>query len=216
MLCAASVDRGVYEDWSSIEGALRRAASEGSVVQLYAHAPGRLSDPARLEAIAATAASLGLRSFTYGELGTGPAAAPGLALSIDDDDVPSWVDTATMLERYGARATFFVTRYHLMSADDRAALADLAQRGHGVEAHGVNHRRGPDMVDDHGLATYLRDEVVPSLDGLRADGLTPTVFAYPYGARTPELDRAVLEHVAVVRSVSFSTDNFLVVDPCPE
>lgn len=210
------MDRGVYEDWSSIAGALERARDEGSVVQLYAHAPGRLSDPRRLEAIAARAAELGLASFTYGELAAGPPAAPGLALSLDDDDVAAWVETAALLERHGARATFFVTRFHLMGEADRAALRDLAARGHGIEAHGANHLRAPDVVDDRGLATYLRDEALPSLDGLRAGGHAPTVFAYPYGARTPELDRAMLGHVALVRSVSFTTDNVVVVDPCPE
>jgi hypothetical protein len=61
----------------------------------------------------------------------------------------------------------------------------------------------------------MQDEVLPSIDLLRADGFAPTVFAYPYGRRTTEIDEAVLDVVERVRSVSFAYEG-LVSDPCPE
>ena len=123
---------------------------------------------------------------------------------------------ADRLDRYQVKVTFFVTRYHLMSRERRATLAALAGRGHDVEAHGVNHLRGPEVVDQRGLASYLADEVVPSLTALRRDGFPARVFAYPHGARTSAIDAAVLAHVDLVRSVSFARDGLLVTDPCPE
>ncbi|MEZ4399911.1 MAG: polysaccharide deacetylase family protein [Kofleriaceae bacterium] len=216
MLCAASIDRAVGEPEASIVAALDRARDRDEVVQLYGHRPGRLSDLDRVEAIAAGAQARGLATLTYAELAAGVPAVAGLALSFDDADVDLWTAAAARVAPYGTRLTFFVTRYHLWTEAQRAALAALAAQGHDVEAHGVNHLRGPEVAEAHGVAAYLADEVLPSLDRLRADGYAPTVFAYPYGARTPELDRAVLAHVALVRSVSFTTDNLVVADPCPE
>jgi hypothetical protein len=39
------------------------------------------------------------------------------------------------------------------------------------------------------------------------------VFAYPFGMRTAETDRAILKYVDRVRSVSFSMEG--AGDPCP-
>ena len=50
---------------------------------------------------------------------------------------------------------------------------------------------------------------------MRSDGFPVTSFAYPFGARTHEIDRAILEHVAILRSISF-TYTGPVVDACPQ
>jgi peptidoglycan/xylan/chitin deacetylase (PgdA/CDA1 family) len=114
------------------------------------------------------------------------------------------------------RATFFVTRYHGFTAAKRALLRDLAERGHDIETHGVDHLRAPEYAEQFGLARYIADEVEPGAAALRADGHDPVAFAYPFGARTGELDRALLERFGVVRSVTFQRDGLLVTDPCPE
>ncbi|MEJ7599620.1 MAG: hypothetical protein WKG01_17060 [Kofleriaceae bacterium] len=59
----------------------------------------------------------------------------------------------------------------------------------------------------------MADEALPSIQVLRDDGYTVTSFAYPYGARTSELDDALLKHVPLLRSVSFSLEG--AIDPCP-
>ncbi len=68
-------------------------------------------------------------------------------------------------------------------------------------------------VEENGLGAYMKEEALPSIDALRADGYDVTSYAYPYGARTSELDDALLKHVAVLRSVSFSIEG--AIDPCP-
>lgn len=215
VLCAVGIDSFDPDDDASIAAGLDRARDDGLVLQLYGHVPGSTHAVARVEAIAAGAAARGLQSFTYGELADGPPPTAGLALSFDDRAIDAWYDVAAILDRHGVRATFFVTRYHLWTEADRAKLRELAARGHGVEAHAVLHQRAPEYAEEHGLAAYVADEVVPSLDRLRVDGFAPRVFAYPFGARTGELDRAVLEHVDLVRSVSFAFGDPLVSDPCP-
>jgi hypothetical protein len=48
---------------------------------------------------------------------------------------------------------------------------------------------------------------------LRADGYRVLSYAYPFGARTGELDRALAAHVPVLRSVEFPIEGPF--SPCP-
>ena len=92
----------------------------------------------------------------------------------------------------------------------------LRADGHAIECHGLNHLKATDYVEDHGLRAFIEDEVVAPLEMMRREGFTPTVFAYPFGARTPEIDRAVLEHVALLRSIDWPIRGPIDFDPCPD
>jgi hypothetical protein len=215
VLCAVSIDRN-RNDLASIATGLDRARDDGLVVQLYGHIPDLTVPASTIEAIVAGARARGLDFFTYDDFAAGAPATPGLALSFDDSAIEAWASIADLLDRHGARATFFVTRYHLFDDAQRALLRDLAARGHAIGNHSVSHLRAPDYAEAHGLAAYLADEVRPATAALRADGYAPVAFAYPFGARTSELDRTLLGDFAVLRSVSFRRDGLFVSDPCPE
>ena len=107
-----------------------------------------------------------------------------------------------------------VAYFDHLDAERRAALHELALRGHAIEAHSVDHLRAPLYVEQHGLTAYLRNEALPSVEWLRADGFDVTSYAYPYGARTSEIDAALLARIPLVRSVSFTWTG--VADPCPD
>ena len=103
--------------------------------------------------------------------------------------------------------TFFVTRYTEMSPLEHAELAMLAADGHDLEPHTVHHIHGPAYVAANGIDAYLTDEVLPSFQVLIDAGYpAPTTMAYPWGERTDEIDKAVLQHVAKVRTTP---------GPCP-
>jgi hypothetical protein len=215
VLCAVGIDRNRSDD-AGIAAGLDRARDDGSVVQLYGHVPGRTVEVARIERILAGAAERGLSYFTYDDFADGVAAAPGLALSFDDAGIDEWAAIADLLDQYGARVTFFIAYYDAFTPAQRDLLRDLAARGHAVAAHSVSHLRAPEYAELHGLEGYMADEVRPGVASLRADGHRPRAFAYPYGARTSELDRTILSELEIVRSVSFSRDGLFVTDPCPE
>lgn len=215
MLCAVGIDER-RNDIASIESGLDRARDDGLVVQLYGHVPGGTLPLATLEATLAGARDRGLASFTYRDFANGRPAEAGLALSLDDDAIEAWTSVAPMLDTYGVRATFFVTRFHRFTAAQRALLHQLADAGHDIEAHSVDHLRAPEYAEAHGLAAYVAGEVSPGVAALRADGHDPVAFAYPFGSRTGELDRVLLDDFAVLRSVTFQRDGLLVSDPCPE
>jgi len=212
--CAVNLDEVANNSRESIDGALDRAAARGEVVELYAHAPGKTVTLDKLEHTLAGAAARGLRFVLYSEFARGEGRGPGIALSLDDASVQRWTDTRPLFDRYGAKVTFFVSRYHRLSPELRDQLRQLAADGHEIAAHTVNHLRGPEYVEDHGLATYMTEEVLPSIQILRDDGHDVTAFAYPFGARTSETDRAILEHVPILRAVSFSW-GAPVQDGCP-
>jgi len=137
---------------------------------------------------------------TYRELAAGYRGA-GWAFTIDDDEVDTWYAWRDVMRAHHAKVTFFVTRYDRFTARQKQELRELVADGHDVEAHGTNHENAVDYVAAHGLERYLRDEVRPNRDALAADGFAPVAFAYPYGAHTAEIDRAVAGEVALLRTV---------------
>jgi len=213
--CAIDLDTYARNDIASVKAGLDRARERGEVIELYAHDPGRTVSWAELEAVLAAISERELPYFTYADFVHGVPPAAGVALSFDDAYVDHWLAGADLYAQYGARLTFFVAYYDRLSPERRASLRELARRGHSIEAHSVNHLRAPLYVEQRGLAAYVDEELVPSIDMLRADGFEVTTFAYPFGARTSELDRAVLDHIPLVRSVSFTWTS-IATDPCPD
>ena len=213
--CAINLDTYARNDLDSVKAGLDRARERGEVIELYAHDPGRTVEWGALEDVLAAIADRGLPYFTYADLAHGDVApGPGVALSFDDAYIDHWLDGSDLYARYGARLTFFIAYANNLHPDQWASLHELALRGHAIEPHSIRHLRAPLYVEQHGLAAYMDEEVVPSIELLRADGFDVTTFAYPYGARTSEIDRAVLRHVPLVRSVSFTWDS-IAADPCP-
>ena len=212
--CSIDIDSVTRNDDASIDAGLDRARDRGEVLELFAHDPGVTVSWDSVEHVFAGAVARGLPFVAYGDLARGDVTGPGLAFSFDDTSVGAWTDGRALFAKYGARLTFFVTRYDRLDPEQHAQLQQLAADGHDIEAHSVQHLRGPVVVEAEGLAGYLADEVQPSIDRLRADGYTITTYAYPFGARTDETDRAILERVPILRSVAMTWGG-VIEDPCP-
>lgn len=215
MHCSIDIDAVTRNDDASIDGGLDRARDRGEILELFAHDPGATIPWDTVEHLLAGAQARGLHFVTYADLahGTAPAGG-GLAFAFDDDHVAAWLDGEAMFARYGARLTFFLTRYARLQPDEKAGVAQLAADGHDIEPHSVSHLRGPEYVEDKGLDAYMGDEVQPSIDVLQDDGYVLTTYAYPYGARTDETDRAILGRIGQLRSVAM-TWGAPVEAPCP-
>ena len=211
--CAVNLDSSAGNTLASLDHALDRAAARGEVVELYAHRPGVTVPHATLEHVLAGAVARGLTFVTYRDFAAGGGTGPGLALSFDDNDVAAWLSARPLFLQHGARVTFFVSRYDRLDADARMQLRELAGDGHEIAAHSVNHLRAPPYVEERGLAALMAEEVLPSIDALRAEGYEVVSYAYPFGARTEEIDRALAAHVAVLRSVEFPIEGPF--SPCP-
>jgi len=211
--CAVDLDNKANSRAVNLDEGLDRAAERGEVIELFAHNPGDTVPVAKIAYLLEQAAARNLAFVTYADFARGTDVAPGLALSFDDTFVDAWFALRPLFQQYNARITFFVSRYRKLNARERDELQVLAADGHDIEAHSVAHLRAPDYVEDHGINAYLHDEVDPSIAAMREDGYEVHAFAYPFGARTDELDQAIAKRVPVLRSVSFSYD--LVQSPCP-
>ena len=211
--CGVNLDDSAKNSVESVDSGLDRARDRGEVVELYTHHPGVSVPIAKIEHVLAGAQARGLAFVTYTDFARGTYATPGLALSFDDTFVDSWTDLRPLFAQYHARVTFFVSRYRNLTDEQHAKLKVLAADGHDIEPHTVNHLRAPDYVDEHGMDAYLREELDPSIEVLRNDGYEVNAFAYPFGARTGELDAAIAKRVPVIRSVAFTYT--VVQSPCP-
>lgn len=211
--CAVDLDNKPNSRVANLDGGFDRALERGEVVELFGHHPGGTVPIPKIEYVVSEAARRGLAFVTYADFAHGTDTAPGLALSFDDTYVDSWFALRPLFQQYHARITFFVSRYDLLTDDQRDELQLLAADGHDIEPHTARHQRAPDYVEEHGMAAYLRDEVDPSIAWLRADGYEVTAFAYPFGARTGELDDEIAKRVPVLRSIELSYE--LVQSPCP-
>ena len=196
--CAIDIDTYARIGNDSIDTGLDRARDRGEVLELYNHNPGVTVQWDVVEHMAK-----GIRP-----------AGGGLAYSFDDAYIQAWASGRDLFTRYNARLTFFIAFWDQLSATDKQSLHDLAGDGHDIEAHSVKHQRGPVYVEQRGLGSYMSEEIQPSIDHLRQDGFDISVFAYPYGARTEETDRAILGQVDILRSVAYTWDS-PATDPCP-
>lgn len=204
VLCATSIDTNKADLVSILRG-LDRAHRDGTIVQLYGHDPREAVGFDRIELILEAARARGLVMFTYEQLADGIPPAAGLALSFDDHGIEAWYDLGELLARYDARVTFFVSRYPYATPEQRAMLQALHRRGHDIESHSVRHPHAPPATEPHVLR-YVAEQVMPSLSALRADGFTPRVYAYPFGERFEALDRAILDHVDLLRTSAYAID----------
>lgn len=134
-----------------------------------------------------------------------PAAAAArseFALTIDDGPDPLVTpQVLDLLDRYGARATFFCI-------GDKAArypelCREIVRRGHAVENHSQHHRHHFSVMGPRGMTR----EIQAAQDTLTAiTGQRPLFFRAPAGLRNPFLD-PVLMHLGL-RLASWSVRGF--------
>jgi len=107
----------------------------------------------------------------------GPATRKAIALTFDDGPSESTMDLLRVLERFGARATFFQCGHHVRRLP-RVAVRVTAE-GHEVGNHSDSHPsfvfRSPQFIYDQleRAQTLIADTT----------GVTPTLFRAPYGVR---------------------------------
>jgi len=186
--------------WGMIERQIELAESTSSVLLLHAHTVGVSVSVAAIERVLTLADQHHLAFLTFRELEPGAARQPGLAIAFDDSRIDEWFTMRDQLAAHRAHVTFFVTRWYAASDEQRVKLRTLADDGDDIQPHSVDHLHPEQYVQEHGLDAYLSDEVIPSIDALIASGYPPgTVYAYPFGHTTDEINEAVLQVVPRVR-----------------
>jgi peptidoglycan-N-acetylglucosamine deacetylase len=125
---------------------------------------------------------------------------PGILLTFDDTHVAEWVAAIPMLEKYNARATFFVTRFDRMTRSQLDGLKQLEAAGHTIGCHGLRHIKAVEHTTAHGVESYLEKEITPALAHMEKAGFAPTSFAYPMSNNNAATDKALLTRFRHVRT----------------
>lgn len=175
-------------------------ALDHEVLVLYGHAGGVA--PSTIDAVFARARDAGVGIVTFADLVRGGSKRPGVAVTFDDMDIDAWYGYRDIFARHDAHATFFVTRYHEWSDEDRQKLHVLYDEGHDVEAHGVHHVNVCLYTKEHSLDAYVTDEVLPSLEILKQDGFAPVAFAFPGGIMGNQIVDMLATEVPLTRGIT--------------
>ncbi len=168
------------------------------VLVLYGHTGTPGVSPETVEAVFARARDAGVDIVTFADLARGGPRRRGVAVTFDDNEIDDWFGLRDIFARYDAHATFFVTKYPEWTDDGRQKLHVLFDEGHSIEAHGLHHVNVCVYAAEYGLDAYVTDEVLPSIDVLRADGFTPVAFAFPGGM----MGNAIVEQLAPLISIT--------------
>jgi peptidoglycan/xylan/chitin deacetylase (PgdA/CDA1 family) len=91
-------------------------------------------------------------------------------------------------------------------------LRVLKRDGHEIASHGLNHLNALDFVNSNSLEAYIAEEIIPSIHMMEKDNLKPTSFAYPFGARTEEIDAALLEIFKIIRGTTYTNSKIRLKD----
>lgn len=125
----------------------------------------------------------------------------GLTLTFDDHDVDSWFSMRDTYLEYGAKATFFLDKFHTLTTEDIDKLKTLEQDGHEIGCHTYSHKGiGRDYnYDTSKINEYIQEQIVPALDNMHNAGFNPTSLAYPYGEHEKSFDSAVRTYLPYLR-----------------
>jgi hypothetical protein len=201
--CGINVDSKNLISVDSIGTGLDRASADREIIHIYSHRPAGTIDESFIEEVVASASDRDLPFVTYAEIVDGTASY-GLAYSFDDRDIVGWHALLPLFRYYGARVTFFISAFHTIEAADMQLLRDIAADGHDIEYHSTFHSNAETAAAELGTQGYIENDILPDLAMMRDAGFNPRAFAYPYGARTSDTDRALLEIMPLLRGSHFN------------
>ncbi len=129
--------------------------------------------------------------------------APLISFSFDDAPVTAFTTAARVLERHGARGTYFVCAGtvgqtgHVGQMGDRADILHAQANGHEIACHTYSH-----LDCGRADARSATEDVVRNDHVLEAWGLPrPETFAYPYGDVGPRAKRMLAARFTLARAI---------------
>jgi peptidoglycan/xylan/chitin deacetylase (PgdA/CDA1 family) len=114
---------------------------------------------------------------------------PIASFSFDDFPKSAWTAGGPILERHGAKATYYAVggfsgrTVEGVEQYDEIDLRAVHASGHEIGCHTYSHERGPGVSSDELKGDVARNAAY--LEGVLGDGYRPETFAYPYGEVSP-------------------------------
>lgn len=127
----------------------------------------------------------------------------GVILSFDDAYVDEWYEADQALKKYSWKASFNVCRIDSIGAPQLKKLLEMQKYGHEIAGHGYHHYNAVKFVQQYGISQYMNQEINPMITSMKKKSFQVTSFAYPYGERSEELDRALSTKFKIIRGRAF-------------
>lgn len=130
---------------------------------------------------------------------------PGLVLTFDDYSIQNWHKLIPILEKYNAKATFFICYPYTFDSIERQMILDLKAAGNEIGSHGYYHYNCVNYTDTSTVDSYITNEILPSINWFDTVLNIPLrSFAYPYGARSAKIDVELLKYFKIIRGTNYS------------
>lgn len=126
---------------------------------------------------------------------------PGFVLTFDDDYTYEWQLLTKLLNKYDAKATFFVSNFHKLTSNQIKTLQNLESAGHEIGHHSTNHVDAIEFLENHTIKEYMDQEIISSKRIMKENNLSPISFAYPYGSNNSETDSLLLDEFKILRDI---------------
>ncbi len=133
---------------------------------------------------------------------------PGFVLTFDDAYVDDWFKIKDLLKKYNVKATFFISGFSNLDAEEISKLKILQKNGHEIGSHSVSHLNAVNFIANKNINKYLDTDILPELKVMRKHGFHVTSFSYPYGANSKSIDASLLKYFSQLRDVSESQRHF--------
>jgi len=130
----------------------------------------------------------------------------GVILSFDDAYVDEWFKADSVLKKYNWKGTFCTCRIDSIGAPQIKKLLQLQKEGHEIAGHGYHHYNAVKFVATNGIDNYLQQEIDPMMTSMKKKGFNVSSFAYPYGERSDDLDKALSPTYKIIRGRAFCGD----------
>lgn len=132
---------------------------------------------------------------------------PGVVISFDDTSINEWYQADKILSQYSWKATFCVSKINTLSHSEIKELKQLQKEGHEIAGHGFHHFNAPKFVAKNGVDAYINQEINPMLALMHFYNFKVTSFAYPFGFRNANIDKALLKKFTIIRGTTYGAED---------
>ncbi|NLI92466.1 MAG: polysaccharide deacetylase family protein [Peptococcaceae bacterium] len=127
----------------------------------------------------------------------------GIILTFDDKSVDDWYSFLVLNNKYGVRATFYVSSFHTLDLDKLIKLKLLQDAHNEIGYHTTNHINALRFLKQNSMDDYMKSEIFPDFNLMKEKGFHVQSMAYPYGAGNGDLDKELLKYFKNVRYTSY-------------
>ncbi|MFE3869384.1 polysaccharide deacetylase family protein [Flavobacterium sp. LS2P90] len=131
----------------------------------------------------------------------------GVVISFDDTSINEWFNADKILRKYSWKATFCVSKINTLNRSEIKELLQLQKKGHEIADHGFHHFNAPKFVSKNGVDAYIKQEINPMLALMHFYNFKITSFAYPFGFRNANIDKAPLKKFKIIRGTTYGSED---------